>query len=52
MAPNSVRCSFCTKRQQEVKKVIAGPNGVFICDECVDLCQVIINEELSGDTGN
>ena len=39
-----VRCSFCNKPQNEVGTLIAGP-GVYICDECVDLCQSIINEE-------
>ena len=38
------RCSFCGKSQEEVKKLIAGP-GVFICDECVQLCQAIIDRE-------
>jgi ATP-dependent Clp protease ATP-binding subunit ClpX len=38
------RCSFCGKSQEEVKRLIAGP-GVFICDECVQLCQVIIDRE-------
>lgn len=37
-------CSFCGKRQHEVKKLIAGPS-VFVCDECVDLCNDIIREE-------
>ena len=37
-------CSFCGKNQNEVKKLIAGPS-VFICDECVDLCNDIIQEE-------
>ena len=37
-------CSFCGKSQEQVRKVIAGP-GVFICDECVDLCQEILDEE-------
>ena len=36
------RCSFCNKRQDQVKKLIAGPNGVYICDECVALCSEII----------
>jgi ATP-dependent Clp protease ATP-binding subunit ClpX len=40
-------CSFCGKNQDEVKKLIAGPS-VFICDECVDLCNDIIREEISG----
>ena len=39
-------CSFCGKSQHEVKKLIAGPS-VFVCDECVDLCNDIIREELS-----
>lgn len=38
------RCSFCGKSQEEVKTLIAGP-GVFICDECVQLCQVIIEKK-------
>lgn len=40
----SLRCSFCGKGQKEVKKLIAGP-GVYICDECIDLCTDIIDEE-------
>ncbi len=40
----SLRCSFCGKGQKEVKKLIAGP-GVYICDECIDLCNDIIDEE-------
>ena len=39
------RCSFCDKTQDMVKRLIAGPRGVFICNECVALCQEIINEE-------
>jgi ATP-dependent Clp protease ATP-binding subunit ClpX len=38
------RCSFCGKAQTEVKTLVAGP-GVFICDECVQLCQAVINEK-------
>ena len=41
-----IRCSFCGKTQNQVRKLIAGPNGAFICDECVDICQEIIVEEL------
>ena len=41
-----VRCSFCGKTQNQVRKLIAGPNGAFICDECVEICQEIIVEEL------
>ena len=38
------KCSFCGKTQDQVKKLIAGPD-VFICDECVDLCNEILDEE-------
>ena len=41
---NSVKCSFCGKTQEQVKKLIAGP-GVYICDECVELCMEIVEEE-------
>lgn len=41
-----IRCSFCKKPQSQVRKLIAGPDGVFICDECVDVCAEIIEEEL------
>jgi ClpX C4-type zinc finger len=40
-----LKCSFCGKNQKQVKKLIAGPN-VYICDECVDLCNEIIEKEL------
>ena len=43
-------CSFCGKSQQEVKKLIAGPS-VFICDECIELCNDIIIEEALAETG-
>ena len=39
------RCSFCNKGQEEVRRLIAGPNQVYICDECVQLCREIIDEE-------
>ncbi len=42
-----LKCSFCGKSQKQVKKLIAGP-GVYICDECIDLCNEIIEEEFSG----
>ena len=42
---NKVRCSFCGKPQDQVRKLIAGPNGIYICDECVDICTDIIEEE-------
>ena len=40
-----IRCSFCGKSQEQVRKLIAGPNGAYICDECVDICAEIIEEE-------
>ena len=42
---DKVRCSFCNKTQDQVRKLIAGPSGVYICDECVDICADIIEEE-------
>ena len=47
-APKSVRCSFCGKAQENVRKIVAGP-GVYICDECVELCNNIIEAELYED---
>jgi ATP-dependent Clp protease ATP-binding subunit ClpX len=46
--PKSVRCSFCGKAQENVRKIVAGP-GVYICDECVELCTSIIETELYDD---
>ncbi len=43
---DQLMCSFCGKSQRQVKRLIAGP-GVYICDECIDLCNEIIDEELS-----
>ncbi len=40
-----LKCSFCGKLQEQVKKLVAGP-GVYICDECIELCNEIIEEEL------
>ena len=40
--PKTLHCSFCFKSQHEVKKLILGPGSIFICDECVDLCNEII----------
>ena len=42
--PRNLRCSFCGKTQENVKKLVAGP-GVYICNECVDLCTSIIEAE-------
>jgi ATP-dependent Clp protease ATP-binding subunit ClpX len=44
--PESLKCSFCGKSQRHVKKLIAGP-GVYICDECIDLCNDIVEDELA-----
>lgn len=43
---DKIRCSFCGKTQDQVRKLIAGNNNVFICDECIDLCSEILEEEL------
>lgn len=49
----SIRCSFCNKTQDQVRKLIAGPEGVYICDECIDICADIIEEEFDEEeTGN
>jgi len=45
---DKIRCSFCGKTQEQVKKLIAGSNNVYICDECVDLCAEILEEEFEG----
>ncbi len=42
---DKVRCSFCNKTQDQVRKLIAGPSGVYICDECIDICAEIMEEE-------
>ena len=46
---DTVRCSFCGKTQAQVRKLIAGPNGAYICDECIDVCAEIIEEEFEYD---
>lgn len=46
MTEEIVRCSFCNKTQAQVRKLIAGPNGTYICDQCVGICSEIIEEEL------
>lgn len=48
---DQVRCSFCNKTQNQVRKLIAGPNGAYICDECIDVCVEIIEEEFEYDDG-
>ena len=50
MARDSIRCSFCGKRQEQVNRIIAGPN-VYICNECIDLCSSILRDEMkNGET--
>ena len=52
MAKNNddkVRCSFCNKPQNMVRKLIAGPDGAFICDECIEICMDILEEELEAE---
>ena len=46
-----IRCSFCNRPQSQVRKLISGPEGIYICDACVDLCVEIIEEELAYDNG-
>ena len=46
---NDIRCSFCNKTQGQVRKLIAGPAGVYICDECIDICADILEEEMEED---
>lgn len=41
---DKIRCSFCNKTQDQVRKLIAGPAGVYICDECIDICEDILEE--------
>ncbi len=49
---DKIRCSFCGKTQDQVRKLIAGTNNVFICDECIDLCAEILEEELEDQEQN
>ena len=44
-----IRCSFCGKTEDQVRKLIAGPDGSYICDECVDICAEIIEEEFENE---
>ena len=48
---DQIRCSFCNKPQSQVRKLIAGPSGVYICDECIDVCAEIMEEEFEYDNG-
>ena len=47
---STIRCSFCGKTQDQVKRMISGPTGVYICDECISVCQDILDEEFDTDT--
>ena len=42
---NSIYCSFCGKPQDMVERLLTGPNGIYICDECIELCHEILQEE-------
>lgn len=48
---DKIRCSFCNKTQNQVRKLIAGPAGVYICDECIDICEDILEEGFEEDPG-
>jgi len=50
LTPDECYCSFCGKPSAEAQKMIAGPHDVFICDECVDLCGEILEEEMGSGT--
>ena len=52
MAKNNdeIRCSFCGKPESKARKLIAGPSGVFICDECIEICSDIMMEEMAYET--
>ncbi|HAX52576.1 ATP-dependent Clp protease ATP-binding subunit ClpX [Muricomes intestini] len=52
VSEDAVRCSFCNKTQSQVRKLIAGPNGAFICDECIEVCSEIIEEEFEYEEGS
>ena len=49
---DKLKCSFCGKTEDQVRRLIAGPDGAFICDECVEICAGIIEEEVYGDRNN
>ncbi len=46
---NEIKCSFCNKSERQVRKILAGPGGVYICDQCVDICADILEEEFEKD---
>ena len=45
---DKICCSFCGKTSDQVRRLLSGPNGVYICDECIELCSEILEEELEG----
>lgn len=45
---NGIRCSFCEKKQEQIDRMISGSNGAYICNECVDICRGILDEEYAG----
>ncbi len=49
---NTVKCSFCGKTQDQVKRLIAGPNDIYICNECISLCETIISEEMENEAAS
>lgn len=49
---NTVKCSFCGKTQDQVKRLIAGPNDIYICNECISLCETIISEEMESEAAS
>ena len=49
ISDDKVRCSFCGKTGDQVRKMISGPSGTYICDECVELCAELIEEEFEHD---
>ena len=46
LGERKVRCSFCNKSEDQVRKLVAGPDGVYICDECIEICAEIVEEEM------
>jgi ATP-dependent Clp protease ATP-binding subunit ClpX len=52
MGGDGVHCSFCGKSQRQARKLISGPSGIYICDECVDICRGIIDDEFDDDDRN
>ena len=44
---SKIRCSFCNKSEEQVRKLIAGPDGAYICDACINICSEIIEEEFA-----